>query len=154
MGAFVPHPLAVKICLEVFLVASAEFGGQMRGKKILVVDDEPEIRQMLDEFLKEKGYQPLLANSGAEALSMYKREQPDLVLLDYRIAGECGLNMLRELKNLAPAACVIMLASVLDEGLHRTLMSEGASDYITKPIDLQRLDLALRTRITLLGISR
>ncbi len=67
--------------------------------------------------------------------------------------GKDGLQTLREMRLLDPNACIIMITGVLDKGLYKRVMSEGASDYITKPLDLDRLDLALRTHLTLLGTS-
>jgi two-component system response regulator AtoC len=125
----------------------------MREKTILVVDDEPEYIRLLSKFLEVQGYRSLLAENGGQAMTIYESERPDLVLLDYRMPEETGLEVLRNLKAFDPDACVIIVTAVLDKGLYGQFMAEGASDYITKPIDLERLELAIRTRMTLLGIS-
>lgn len=142
-----------KMAVHASALLRKALGEFMRPKTVLVVDDEPEYMRILQKFLEDQGYRPLLAEDGRKALAVYERERPDLVLLDYRMPEETGLQVLRSLKTFDPDACVIIVTAVLDKGLYGKFMAEGASDYITKPLDLERLELAIRTRMTLLGIS-
>jgi DNA-binding response OmpR family regulator len=119
--------------------------------KVLVVDDEPAICEMLREFLEANAYQVVVATSGDDALETYTLERPDLVLLDFWMPEKNGLETLRELKGLDPKVNVIMVTAALDRKLYRLVMAEGAFDYLTKPINLNHLLLALRTRLALLG---
>ena len=69
-------------------------------KKILVVDDEKNIRLLLQEELADEGYDVILADSGALALKMIKEENPDLVTLDIKMPGEDGLSILRKIREI------------------------------------------------------
>ena len=118
--------------------------------KILVVDDEISVCKELRLFLKGKGYSVAEAYSGDEALEAYKQESPDVVLLDIRMPGKDGIETLHELKALDPDASVIMVTAVHEEEIAKKAMSEGAFDYITKPIDPGYLEIALMTKLALL----
>jgi len=119
--------------------------------KILVVDDERAVCKELRLFLEDKGYSVVEAYSGDEALAAYARESPDVVLLDIRMPGKDGVETLHELKELDPDASVIMVTAVHEEDIAKKAMSEGAFDYITKPIDREDLEMALMTKLALLG---
>lgn len=125
--------------------------GRAAQRKILVVDDEESYCEMLRELLEAEGYQAVVATGGDEALETYLRERPDLVLLDFWMPGKNGLETLRELKGMDPKANVIMVTATLDKKLHRLVMAEGAFDYLTKPLNINHLKLAIRTRLALLG---
>ncbi len=122
-------------------------------RTILVVDDEVEFLDGLCEFLKAKGYKVSEASDGEEALVAYRLEMPDLVLLDARMPGMDGLEVLRELKRIDPEAAVIMVTAIDDEGYRRRVMAEGAWDYITKPVILKDLEMAVKARLRLLVIN-
>ncbi len=120
--------------------------------KILVVDDERAVCKELRLFLEDKGYSVVEAYSGDEALAAYARESPDVVvLLDVRMPGKDGVETLHELKELDPDASVIMVTAVHEEDIAKKAMSEGAFEYITKPIDREYLEMALTTKLALLG---
>ncbi|MDV2496215.1 MAG: response regulator [bacterium] len=119
--------------------------------KILVVDDERAVCKELRLFLEDKGYSVVEAYSGDEALAAYRQESPDVVLLDIRMPGKDGVETLRELKELDPDASVIMVTAVHEEDIAKKAMSEGAFDYITKPINREYLEMALMTKLALLG---
>ncbi len=120
--------------------------------KILVVDDERAVCKELRLFLEDKGYSVVEAYSGDEALAAYRQESPDVVvLLDVRMPGKDGVETLHELKELDPDASVIMVTAVHEEDIAKKAMSEGAFDYITKPIDREDLEMALMTKLALLG---
>lgn len=124
------------------------------ARRILVVDDEPDFCEAISDFLVEKGYQVRVANNGTDALSAYKLERHDVVLLDVEMPGISGLETLRELKAIDPDVCVIIVTGVLEKGLHRMVMTEGAFDYITKPFNFDRLELAIKTKILLHNIHK
>jgi DNA-binding response OmpR family regulator len=118
--------------------------------KVLIVDDEPSICRALRQFLENRGFQVLVAHDGFQALEAYSWGRPDVVLLDVLMPKMSGLVVLRELRALDPGANVIMVTAVHEENLARQALSEGAFDYITKPIDPAYLELALMTKIALL----
>lgn len=117
------------------------------GGKILVVDDEPSVCDVLKEFLASYGYQVSVAYSGDEAIEAYQQDRPDVVLLDVRMPGKDGIETLRDIKSKDPSATVIMVTAVHKENVIREALAEGASDYITKPINPQSLELAIRTKM-------
>ncbi len=121
----------------------------MKAKKILVVDDEPDFCDALRDFLTSKGYEVAVVLSGEEALPAYMQEKPDVVLLDIQMPGKDGLQVLRELKAIDPAARVIMITALMEEEVAKQALVEGAFEYITKPIDPDYLELALMTSLAL-----
>ncbi len=108
--------------------------------KILIVDDEPKACEQLELFFKAKGFEVTTATSGEEALSKLKRERPHVILLDVRMPGVSGIEVLRRAKELDPAVGAIMVTAVQDEGVFKEALKEGAFDYLTKPIDLGNLE--------------
>ncbi len=106
---------------------------------ILLVDDEKEFIQALAERLELRGFEPRIALSGEEALDMVQSHVPDVVVLDLKMPGIDGLEVLRRLKRDWPRARVIMVTghgSHRDAEMARTL---GAFEYLQKPVDIQEL---------------
>jgi DNA-binding NtrC family response regulator len=119
----------------------------MAKEKILVVDDEPMIRWTLNEALRGWGYEPVEAKSVAGALAGFEAERPVAVLLDINLPDGSGLDVLREVKSLAPNAVVIMItANVMVEDTLSALRA-GAYDFIGKPINLNELQVTIRNGI-------
>ena len=116
--------------------------------KVLVVDDEPEVRQVLHEFLASRGYDVVQAGSGAEALALLAREPLDLILLDVNMPGMDGVETLKRITALESPVPVIMVTANSDIGLTSKLLALGAADYIPKPFDLEYLDQAVSIQLT------
>ncbi len=121
----------------------------MTEKKVLVVDDEPLFCEMVSKFLVGKGYSVVEAYGGEQALTIYNADRPDVVVLDVRMPGKDGLETLQELRASDPEASVIMVTAVLDDEVVGQAMADGALDYITKPINLHSLELAIKMRLGL-----
>ncbi len=115
--------------------------------RILVVDDEPEVRQLVADFLEAKGYQVSTAPGGAEALAAVAAEQPHLVLLDIMMPRMSGLEVLQRIRQVDQSVGIIMLTAVEDEAIAKEAMRKEAYDYITKPIDFGYLELAILTKL-------
>lgn len=115
--------------------------------RVLVVDDELEMRKMLSEHLREQGYDVLEVAGGAEALARIPEYRPNIVLLDLMMAGIDGIETLRRVKAMAPETCVIMLTAVEEIESARTALGRGASDYVTKPFSLKYLDSVLEVHL-------
>ena len=111
--------------------------------KILVVDDEPEVRQLLGDFLAGRGYEVLVAATGMEALDAVEARRPDVVLLDVAMPGMDGVETLRRIVAADPPIPVIMITANADIGLTSKLLAMGAADYIPKPFDLDYLEQAV-----------
>ncbi len=116
-------------------------------KKILVVDDEEPIRKMLVKFLTVKGYQACSAASGEEALKLLRREKPQVVLLDIRMPGSDGIEMLKQIKKIDKKVDVIMISAISDREVAEECMELGAFDYITKPVTLSYLEECLLAKL-------
>lgn len=108
--------------------------------KVLIVDDEPVIVNLLQKFLTQKGYQTITASSGEEALKRVREDSPSLVLLDVYMPGKTGIEVLREIKQFQPTLGVIMVTAASDEGVGRKALELGAFDYVSKPFDLEYLE--------------
>ena len=107
--------------------------------KILVVDDEARNCQLLKDFLEVKDYNVITASSGKEALEKIK-EKPDIVLLDIMMPDMNGLQVLDKIKESAPSIEVIMVTGLAEHDIAIASLKRGATDYITKPIDLNHLE--------------
>jgi two-component system, response regulator, stage 0 sporulation protein F len=108
--------------------------------RILIVDDEKPVLDVLSEYIQSQGYATHTASGGAEALAVVERERPDLVLLDLRMPGVDGLEVLRRLRQAGPRPAVIMVTANEDLALARETLKSGAFDYVAKPFDFQYLD--------------
>jgi len=106
---------------------------------ILVVDDEPGIRQALGEILTDEGYTVTAVGSGEEALAALAREIFDLVLLDVRLPGMDGLETLRQLKAAGHRVPVVMISGHATVEQAAQAVREGAADFLEKPLGLQRV---------------
>ena len=117
-----------------------------RQATILIVDDEPKNRSLLEVLLKPEGYLTVTANSGEEALAIVAEKPPDLILLDVMMPGLDGHDVAAKLKG-NPATRnlpIIMLSALGDRGSKLAGLNAGAEDFLTKPID--RVELWVRVR--------
>ncbi len=111
--------------------------------RALVVDDEPEVREMLTDYLKENGFEALGAWDGEEALRRIPEFRPHIVLLDILMPGPSGVETLRRLKPVLHETCVIMITAHDDVETAQRTLEMGAVDYVRKPVDLGYLDSLL-----------
>ena len=111
--------------------------------KILVVDDESRVREIIARKLTDSGHHCLTAANGSSALKAMKADQVDLVLLDIIMPGKSGTEVLQEITNKYPETAVIMVTAVADVQTAIGLLKAGAYDYIIKPIDLNVLLLSI-----------
>lgn len=119
--------------------------------RILIVDDEALVRDVLGEYFSAQGYQVELADGGEAALAAVERSRPDLVLLDIRMPGLDGLEVLRRLRPLDHGLPVIMVTANEDVVLARETLKIGAFDYVAKPFDFAYLDRAVTAALTQTG---
>jgi len=108
-------------------------------RTILVVDDDPHIREVLEFALKADGFAVTVGGSGEEALRRFKSDKPDLVILDINLPGIDGLEVCRRLRA-APSAVPILMLTCRDEEVDRVLgLETGADDYVAKPFAKREL---------------
>lgn len=124
-----------------------EKSGKEGSKKILVIDDEPSIGRLIQDFLTSRGFSVLTAQEGARGIEILERERPDLVFLDVLMPKMNGLEVLKRIKMKLPSCAVIMLSAVQEEETAREAIRLGAYDYLTKPVDLVRLENEFVRRI-------
>jgi len=139
------------------IALAAAGGGQRRGPagaRVLLVDDEMQIREMLAEYLASKGLEVFEADSGEEALAQVPASRPHVVLLDLMMGGIGGLETLRRIKAISPETCVIMVTAMEDLDTARQALGAGAADYMTKPFTLRYLDSVLDIHMPVDEIER
>jgi putative nucleotidyltransferase with HDIG domain len=108
-------------------------------KNILIVDDEASIRRLLNQKLTKTGYHCEEASSSDEALEKLKTYNADLIMLDMKMPGKSGIDLIPELKAKYPNTAVIMATAVAESSLAIQCMRLGADDYITKPFNLDEV---------------
>lgn len=107
----------------------------MAPVKILVVDDDPAIRNLIHRFLSQQGYQVESGEDGQTALELFEQLNPDLVVLDVNLPDTTGYKLCQEMQS-RTGVFVLMLTSRTDEADKMKGFAEGADDYITKPFSL------------------
>ncbi len=108
--------------------------------KILIVDDDLPTCDFLRTFLTKKGYSVEIAMDGETALNILKEKRPHIMLLDIRMPGMSGIEVLRRSKEIHPDLKVIMITAVRDESMIELAKIYGASEYLIKPFDLDYLE--------------
>ncbi len=108
--------------------------------KILIVDDDPSIRNLIQRFLSKQNYQVESAEDGKTALTVFEKFNPDLVILDVNLPDAIGYNLCEEMQN-RTKVFVLMLTSRADEADKIRGFSQGADDYLTKPFGLGELEV-------------
>jgi DNA-binding response OmpR family regulator len=111
--------------------------------RILIVDDEALVRDVLSEYFTTQGYAVEAVQSGSDALASLGRLRPDLVLLDVRMPGIDGVEILRRIRDADDSIAVIMVTANEDVALARETLKLGAFDYVAKPFDFSYLDRAV-----------
>lgn len=111
--------------------------------KLLVVDDERDICDFVKNFFQERGYDVLTALNGEDALGVFKKEKPELVLLDVRMHGMDGIAVLKHMKDIDKKTKIIMVTALDDREKMDEACRLGACDYITKPLALDNLEQAV-----------
>ena len=108
-------------------------------KRILVVEDDEEMRSLLKDFIEAEGFEADSVSNGSEAFRKLVREPFDLVITDIRMPGLTGLDILPGIKKLQPEAPVIVITAFGSEEIQRKAFEKGANAYLEKPIHFQKL---------------
>lgn len=117
------------------------------NRKILIIDDEFDICDLIKDCLDDKGYTVFTATDAKEGLEIFAVENPHLVLLDILLPGIGGLECLRRIKEQSPETIVVILSGMKDEGTAKEAIRRGAYDYVTKPFDLSHFENEILSRI-------
>ncbi|RLB68512.1 MAG: sigma-54-dependent Fis family transcriptional regulator, partial [Deltaproteobacteria bacterium] len=113
-------------------------------KQVLVVDDEAAIRFAFEQFLRDEGYEALLAENSDEALKLLQDTIPDLVFLDYRLPGMDGIHVLEKIRRQQPGLPVIFMTAFGAMEVAIKAMQLGAYEYLTEPLDLDQVRLLIK----------
>jgi two-component system response regulator (stage 0 sporulation protein F) len=142
-----------QIMQRAFQLEKGGKGGPLAMRsKILIVDDQYGIRMLLSEIFQKEGYNTFEASNGLDALRIARKEKPDLVLLDVKIPGMDGLDILRHLKLRDPDVNIIMMTAYGELDMITEAKRLGATAHFTKPFDIDELrstvDQCLTPQIT------
>lgn len=110
---------------------------------VLIIEDEKILSQAMRDYLARRGYEAAVAGSAEEGLKLLAESEMDLVVLDYQLPGMDGLEALRQIKHVAPAAQVVMVTAHGSVKIAVEAMRAGGFDYLTKPVDLEEMAVVL-----------
>jgi two-component system response regulator (stage 0 sporulation protein F) len=120
----------------------------LKKNKILIVDDQYGIRVLLEEVFRKEGYETYQAANGKQALALAEQNEPDLVILDMKIPGMDGLEILKRIKVLNREIQVIMITAYGELDLIQEAMKLGALTHFTKPFDIDELRRMVENYLT------
>jgi len=114
-------------------------------EKVLVVDDERQIRNLLKEFLTNEAYEVILASNGKEAIELTDKEHPDVILLDLKMPGINGIEVCKRLKEEPKTQFIpiIVITGYVDNKIHA--IEAGADDFVHKPVNLTELGFRVKS---------
>ncbi|MGG1519831.1 response regulator [Paenibacillus oryzisoli] len=116
-------------------------------KKVLIVDDQNGIRVLLMEVFSNEGYDTYQASNGKLALEIVNHVSPDLILLDMKIPGMDGLDILKHVKAIDPSIKVIMMTAYGELDMIKEATDLGAIMHFTKPFDIDELRMAVNMQL-------
>ena len=114
------------------------------GARILVVDDEPQIRRSLQVNLESRGYPVVVADDGEQALEAFSHRPPDVVVVDLLLPGMDGIELTRRIRARSSVP-IIFLSAIRDEVKKVEALESGADDYVTKPFNMEELLARIRS---------
>ncbi|MDH3556711.1 MAG: response regulator [Deltaproteobacteria bacterium] len=117
------------------------------AEKILVVDDERDVRGLLSDFLTEEGYRVILAKNGAEAIGLAEIENPEVILLDINMPGIDGIEVCKKLKAQEKTQFIPIIIITANEDSGFIAYLEGADDFVGKPFNLVELTFRVRSML-------
>jgi len=115
--------------------------------KILVVDDEEDVRKLLSRFFVAKAYQVLTSETAEKAIAILENEQVDAVLLDINLPATNGLEALRKIRASWPELPVLMISGQQEEDVAKATLEEGAFDYVVKPFNFDYLERTIHLKL-------
>ena len=117
------------------------------AKRVLVVDDEPSMREFLEIMLVQEGYEVSAASTGEEGVKMYRLTEPDLVLTDVKMPGMSGLDLIREIHSIDSSVPIIAITAYASADDALRAVREGAYDYLSKPFQVEDLRIIIRNAL-------
>jgi DNA-binding response OmpR family regulator len=124
------------------------------GIKILIIEDEPTVRLGLEDNLALEGYKIIACENGVEGLEAFKKESPELVILDLMMPGMDGLEVCRQVRALRPSTLIIMLTARASEVDKVVGLELGADDYLTKPYHPRELIARIKALLRRVSVQQ
>jgi two-component system response regulator AtoC len=124
------------------------------GKRILVIDDEPSIRESLEMFLREKHFHVLCAPTASDGLAAWQKNRPDVIILDIRLPDLSGQEVLKKITSEDPDVKIIMITAFHDMESTINAMRHGAFDYVHKPLDVDELERSIAMALHIADASK
>ncbi|MBZ0254389.1 MAG: sigma-54 dependent transcriptional regulator [Candidatus Methylomirabilis sp.] len=119
---------------------------EQKSRKVLVIDDEPSLRSLFERYLRQRGYEVQIAETGEEGLERYD-DTTDVVLLDLGLPGMSGMEVVRALRGRDPQAHIILMTGYGTVETALQAMDWGVTDYLQKPLKLEHVDLLIQRQI-------
>ena len=111
--------------------------------RVLIVDDDPEMRALLLDVLKGEGFETTEAKDGAEAVLALRAKRFDIILMDKNMPGPSGLDLLPGLRRVCPNSPIIMMTAFGDVPSYMEAMEKGAVEFLFKPFRMEELKVAI-----------
>jgi DNA-binding response OmpR family regulator len=115
--------------------------------RIMIIEDDEEMRSLLKDFFEEEGFETDSASNGVDALQALSKDHFDLVITDVRMPGLTGLDILPRIRRLKPEIPVIVMTSYGSDDVRRRSLERGATIYLEKPIYLSQLRPVIREMV-------
>jgi len=115
---------------------------------ILIVDDEPIVRESLRDWLLDAGYEVQTAETGEQGLEVLRNQEIGLVILDVRLPGKTGIRVLEEMKEMKPDVKAIIITAYASPKMRDEAMKLGALQYLTKPIAPDKLEKIVKKALS------
>ena len=116
--------------------------------RIMIIEDDEEMRSLLKDFLEEEGLETDSVNNGADALGKLSKDHFDLILTDIRMPGLTGLDILPRIRRLKPKTPIIVMTAYGSDDVRRRSLERGATAYLEKPILLTQLRTLIREMVS------
>jgi CheY-like chemotaxis protein len=116
--------------------------------RIMIIEDDEEMRSLLKDFLEEEGLETDSVNNGADALGKLSKDHVDLILTDIRMPGLTGLDILPRIRRLNPKTPIIVMTAYGSDDVRRRSLERGATAYLEKPILLTQLRTLIREMVS------
>jgi DNA-binding NtrC family response regulator len=126
----------------------------MMQASVLIVDDEPLVRQTLSEWMRKKNFHVIEAEGGRQAMEMIRRDDPDIVISDVVMSGMDGIQLLKEAKAFKADIPFLMISGYPSHSTAVNIMKHGASDYLPKPFTLEELTRRVGYTLKLNALSK
>ncbi len=107
--------------------------------RILIIEDDEEMRSLLEDYLEEEGFEINSVGNGSEAFRILVREIFDVVITDIRMPGLTGLEIIPGVRKLQPETSIIVITAIGSEEVHQKAIQRGADSYLEKPLRFQEL---------------